>query len=88
MTARQAQILDFVRQNREITLDDAAATFGAHYYANAKVHLGRRFARMIRRGLLLRAGRGRYVAASPPPFLQSSQAAPLPEPFALEFDAR
>ena len=61
MSTKQAQILEWVRQNGTITLAEATALTGGNIYHNATKHTGATLARMVDRGLLLRVSRGVYA---------------------------
>jgi predicted transcriptional regulator of viral defense system len=66
MNQRIKMILAFVAEYGSITIEDADAYFGGGYYANGRKHIGAVLSRMVRVGLLVRAGRGRYELPKQP----------------------
>ncbi|WP_288435344.1 hypothetical protein [uncultured Chryseobacterium sp.] len=61
MKNKQRVILDWVRNNNEITKSKAIELIGGSYYCNSTKHVGDILSRMVKSGLLHRVKNGLFV---------------------------
>ena len=62
MTAYQAAILGYIRENGSITKKQAVALIGHAYFHNAAFHVGNVLTRMVRANMIQRKIQGVYIA--------------------------
>lgn len=58
---KQARVLEYVRANGQITLQQGVDLIGTDIYANACKHVGVTLANMVRRGMLVSIKKGIFT---------------------------
>ncbi len=64
MSRKQTIIIQTLKKQPEITLDQAVRLIGGDVYANAPKHVGAVLARMVRRGMINRVRPAVFVLAT------------------------
>jgi uncharacterized membrane protein len=57
----QREVIRLIRERGRLTLAEAVQCFGHRLYRNAEAHIGRRLARMVNRGLIVRIKPGVFA---------------------------
>jgi hypothetical protein len=57
----QREVIRLIRERGQLTLAEAVQCFGQRIYRNAEAHIGRRLARMVNRGLIVRIKPGVFA---------------------------
>jgi predicted HTH transcriptional regulator len=61
LNKEQREVIRLLKERGTLTIAEAVKIFGRHIYCNATDHIGRRLARMVKRGLIVRLKPGVFA---------------------------